>query len=207
VTLEMDSARTLVPSLTKSGLDSSLFVPAANTTQDDASAEEAEKDTKELARPPSTTNDSDLIDLSDFDAVLAAKLKLCNDAQDHMGWTSYHTRLFIICGFGYSVDSALIFLPSALYTNVSREYQPQGFPRWTTIGIYIGLFIGALLFGLGTDAKGRKYIFNISLFCCAIFTILAGAAPNYVVLVIFTGLACVGGGGNLCVRLSVVAMR
>jgi hypothetical protein len=189
-----------LPSLAK---DRPLVALAQNSfsssiTKVEQDAGQMEKEGQQLLlSPPTTCNDDDLIDLSTLDAVLAAKLKLVNDAQDYMGWTHYQSLLFLLCGFGYATDSMLIFMPSALYLNVAREFPHVGFPRWQTMGVYIGLFLGAIIFGLGADATGRKWIFNISLATCAIFTILAGVAPSFPVLVLFSTLACLGGGGNL----------
>ena len=41
------------------------------------------------------------------DSVLAKKIHLLNDAIDEMGFTWHNAKLFLIAGFGYSIDSQM----------------------------------------------------------------------------------------------------
>lgn len=50
---------------------------------------------------------------------------------------------------------------------------------------------------------GRRFAFNVSLFTCSVFAICAGAAPNWIVLGLFTSLAAFGSGGNLILDTTV----
>jgi MFS family permease len=59
------------------------------------------------------------------------------------------------------------------------------------------MLTGAILWGFGSDIIGRKYAFNLSLLVSAVFCIVAGAAPNWIVLGLFVSLAAFGAGGNL----------
>lgn len=67
----------------------------------------------------------------------------------------------------------------------------------------MGMLIGALFWGFSADVIGRKLAFNVSLFICAIFTIVAGASPNWVSLGFFVALAAFGAGGNLILDTTV----
>lgn len=65
------------------------------------------------------------------------------------------------------------------------------------------MLVGALFWGLGADIIGRRIAFNISLFICSVFAIVAGASPNWIVLGLFTCLAAFGAGGNLILDTAV----
>jgi MFS family permease len=65
------------------------------------------------------------------------------------------------------------------------------------------MLLGALFWGLSADVIGRRFAFNVSLFLCSAFTIIAGAAPNWVALSVFIALLGFGGGGNLIMDTTV----
>jgi MFS family permease len=65
------------------------------------------------------------------------------------------------------------------------------------------MLIGALFWGVSGDIIGRRFAFNVSLFLCSAFTIVAGAAPNWVSLAVFIALLGFGGGGNLILDTTV----
>ena len=94
------------------------------------------------------------------------------------------------------MDSLLLLLQSIIATQASYEFNPS-YPRALTIAVYVGMLFGAIFWGMSADIIGRRTAFNVSLFICALFSIVAGAAPNWVSLSIFIALLGLGGGGNL----------
>ena len=82
------------------------------------------------------------------------------------------------------------------------EFQPS-FDKGLTAAAYTGMLVGALFWGFSADIIGRKFAFNCSLFVCSIFAIVAGAAPNWIVLGLFVSLCAFGGGGNLVLDTTV----
>ncbi|CAF1183053.1 unnamed protein product [Rotaria sordida] len=128
--------------------------------------------------------------------TLALKMQYVNNAINEIGFTSYQLKLFFLNGFGYAVDSLLLLLNALTQPQVALQYQPA-ISKAQTMSLGIGLLLGALFWGAGADVIGRKYAFNITLFWCSIFAIVAGASPNYAAVCIFIGLMAFGGGGNL----------
>lgn len=57
--------------------------------------------------------------------------------------------------------------------------------------------------GGSADIIGRRFAFNVSLFLSAIFAIVAGSAPNWIVLGFFVSMAAFGAGGNLVLDTTV----
>lgn len=123
-------------------------------------------------------------------------------AIDEIGFTPYHGKLFCLNGFGYAVDSLILLIQSIIATQAVLEFKPS-YDTGLTIAVYTGMLIGALFWGLSADVIGRRFAFNVSLFISSIFTIVAGASPNWVVLGLFTCLSAFGSGGNLVLDTAV----
>lgn len=102
----------------------------------------------------------------------------------------------------YGVDSLLLFLMSISAEQVVAQYPPK-FTRGAQLGFYLALLVGALFWGSTADVIGRKWAFNFSLLISAIFSTVAGAAPNYPVWASFVALSAFGSGGNLVLDTTV----
>lgn len=144
----------------------------------------------------------DILSMQDVDPALNAKMHIVNDAIDAMGWTPYHTKLFVLNGFGYAVDSMILALQTLVAGPAANEFSPS-YPKALTIAVYVGMLIGALFWGLGADIIGRRFAFNTTLFVCSISGIVAGAAPSWASLAFFIAMVGFGGGGNLILDTAV----
>ncbi|KAK5000688.1 Filamentous Growth Regulator [Elasticomyces elasticus] len=144
----------------------------------------------------------DLLGLEHTDPVLNAKMHLVNDAIDEIGFTGYQAKLFVLNGFGYAVDSLILLIQSIIAGQAALEFRPS-YTRGLTIAVYVGMLTGALFWGLSADVIGRKFAFNCSLMICSVFAIIAGSAPNWIVLGLFVCLSAFGGGGNLVLDTAV----
>lgn len=82
------------------------------------------------------------------------------------------------------------------------EFQPS-FATGMTIAVYVGMLVGAIFWGFSADIIGRRFAFNFSLLISSIFTIVAGASPNWIVLGLFVSLSAFGAGGNLVLDTTV----
>lgn len=145
----------------------------------------------------------DILALQDLDPALNAKMHLVNNAIDEIGWTNYHWKLFGLNGFGYAVDSLVLLLQSIIATQAFTEFGEVGYPRALTIAVYVGMLTGAIFWGSSADIVGRRHAFNISLFVCAVSTLICGAMPNWGSLGFFIALVGFGAGGNLILDTTV----
>lgn len=102
----------------------------------------------------------------------------------------------------YAVDSLILLIQSIISSQAILEFQPS-FSTGLTIAVYVGMLVGALFWGLSADVIGRRFAFNVSLFISSIFTIVAGASPNWIVLGLFISLSAFGAGGNLVLDTAV----
>jgi MFS family permease len=96
----------------------------------------------------------------------------------------------------------ILLIQSIVSTQAVYEFQPS-YSTGLTIAVYVGMLVGALFWGLSADVIGRRFAFNVSLFISSIFTIAAGASPNWIVLGLFISLSAFGAGGNLVLDTAV----
>ncbi|ODV96013.1 hypothetical protein PACTADRAFT_56605 [Pachysolen tannophilus NRRL Y-2460] len=146
-------------------------------------------------------NEKDMLGLEGDDYVLAKKMSLVNDALDEIGFTPYHLKLFFLNGMGYSTDSQLTMLQSTVDTYINYQFK-QGFSS-STVSLYVGLLVGAIVWGFSADLIGRKIAFNTSLFLSAVFSFLAGTMGNYGTYCLFVALSAAACGGNLVLDTTV----
>lgn len=138
---------------------------------------------------------SQLAELDGGDDALTEKIGLINKAIDEIGFTPYHTKLFILNLFGYAVDLQLTAIESNVRTFVNYQFD-YTFPVSTVIS-YAALLVGAIFWGFGADLIGRKLAFNFSLLLSAIFIIINGVMNNMTSYCIMVFLSNFASGGNL----------
>jgi MFS family permease len=61
----------------------------------------------------------------------------------------------------------------------------------------VGLAVGSLMWGLGADMVGRRWVFNLTLLPAGVFGTIAGASPTFSVVAVFVAIWSVGIGGNV----------
>lgn len=150
----------------------------------------------------SSYSDNDLVVVEYGDEALRKKIHLINNAIDEIGFTWFHAKLFCIAGFGYSVDSQMAMVQSAVKTSVDYQMKGGGYPVSTEI-YFAGLITGSILFGFGADLIGRKLAFNSSLLLSSIFGFFTGGTSSYAMYSIFMFLSTVSAGGNLATDVAV----
>lgn len=67
----------------------------------------------------------------------------------------------------------------------------------------IGLFVGAVFWGLGCDIWGRRWSFNVTLLIAGIFGLAAAGSSNFLTLASLLAVLGIGVGGNLPVDSAV----
>ncbi|EEA21245.1 conserved hypothetical protein [Talaromyces marneffei ATCC 18224] len=140
---------------------------------------------------------SELIDTTEVDGVLARKMALVNAAIDEIGMTPFQWTLFFLNGFGYAVDSLLVVCQSIAQPSASQEFgNPSKYVAGISLASQIGLLVGAAFWGFSADVIGRKLAFNTSLFACAAFVLIAGGMPNYISFSAMVAIYSAGAGGN-----------
>jgi MFS family permease len=73
----------------------------------------------------------------------------------------------------------------------------KGYPTALTISVYVGMVLGSVVFGMMSDVIGRRLAFNLSLFICAIATLVSGAMPSWPSLAFFMSIIGFGAAGGI----------
>ena len=69
--------------------------------------------------------------------------------------------------------------------------------RYTTCALFVGLCIGASVWGIASDVIGRRPAFNATLLIAGIFGLVVASAPNWIGTAGMFAALGVGVGGNL----------
>lgn len=126
------------------------------------------------------------------------KSKLINKAIQDIGMGSYNWQLFVLCGFGWMADNLWLQGVSLTLPSLSAEFDiSEKKVRFTTSAVFIGLSIGSVLWGVGSDYLGRRLAFNMTLLITSVFGIMAAYAQTWGGVCFFFAALGFGVGGNL----------
>ncbi|KAK0551807.1 hypothetical protein OC845_001992 [Tilletia horrida] len=141
--------------------------------------------------------DSQHVESSAISSAYERKVFILNRVMNnHIGMGKFQWQLFVLSGFGWTVDNLFLQGVAIILPQIKREL--TGYPpQWATFSLYIGLIIGAALWGVMADIVGRRLSFNATLFLAGVFGIATGAAPNFIGLCGLLAALGVGLGGNL----------
>ncbi|KIJ64332.1 hypothetical protein HYDPIDRAFT_175668 [Hydnomerulius pinastri MD-312] len=135
------------------------------------------------------------------DPVYQAKARILNRSIQEIGMGKYQWYLFVVAGFGWFADSVWPLLSGLILTPVVYEFHFNG--PFLSLATNIGLFVGAVFWGLGCDIWGRRWSFNLTLLIAGVFGLAAGSSPDFVTLASLTAAVGVGVGGNMPVDSAV----
>ncbi|KAG7193765.1 uncharacterized protein KQ657_000457 [Scheffersomyces spartinae] len=137
---------------------------------------------------------------NEFDSHYLHQSKILSDAIDEIGFGKYQWGLLVVTGFGWWADNAwetstLLIIPRLVETN-GVHYPPDRAP-YLLLCQTLGLLVGAVVWSFSADIIGRKLAFTMTFLCTGIFSLVAGASPNFAAIGTFCALWSVGVGGNL----------
>ncbi|EST05192.1 Major facilitator superfamily [Kalmanozyma brasiliensis GHG001] len=132
------------------------------------------------------------------DDIYERKVYILNKVlNEEIGMGKVQWQLFFLSGWGWMADNLWLQGVAIILPQVSREFNIESNIRWMTFSLYMGLILGAALWGIMADVIGRRPSFNITLFIAGVFGIAAGGANSFVGLGgLLAGLGF-GLGGNL----------
>ncbi|KAI0918683.1 hypothetical protein AcV5_002606 [Taiwanofungus camphoratus] len=135
------------------------------------------------------------------DPIYRAKDRILTQAFQEIGMGKYQWYLFIVGGFGWLSDNLWPTVTGLILSPVIDEFGSQS--AWLKLGQGIGLLVGAVFWGTASDAWGRRWCFNLTLFITGVFGVAAGGSPTYIALCSLVTMWSVGVGGNLPVDSAV----
>ncbi|KAI0370954.1 MFS general substrate transporter [Pilatotrama ljubarskyi] len=150
---------------------------------------------------PSRVKAVDLFEDGTVGPVYQAKARVLNAAIQEIGMGKYQWWLFAVAGFGWFADSVWPLLGGLILSPVVNEFRFNG--PFLSLALNIGLFVGAVFWGLGCDIWGRRWSFNVTLFLAGVFGLAAGGSPDFITLASLLAVLGLGVGGNLPVDSAV----
>lgn len=135
---------------------------------------------------------------SGHDTAYDRKSKVINKAIQDIGMGRYQWQLFVLCGFGWLADNLWLQGLALTLPSLSQEFGvSDSRVRFTTCATFLGLCIGACVWGTASDVIGRRLAFNATLFLAGVFGLAVGGGPTWIgTSGLFAALG-VGVGGNL----------
>ena len=116
---------------------------------------------------------------------------------DHLPVGRVHRRVVIAVGLGLFFEVYEIFLSSTIATALNTQYGLGG----TTLQLllassFLGMFVGAAVFGRIADRVGRRQAFMVNLVWFSVWSVIAAVAPNPWMLVGARFMAGIGIGAE-----------
>src|SRR5574338_1217639 len=128
------------------------------------------------------------------------------EAINTIGFGRFQTRLMVLCGLGWAADAMEVLLISFALPAITAEWgltTQQG--GLLSTAIFLGMFLGAWVWGRLSDRIGRKIGFVSTIAIDSIFGFLSAFAPSFGWLVFLRALTGFGVGGTLPVDYSIFA--
>jgi len=118
----------------------------------------------------------------------------------------FHRRFVLLVSLGSWFDIFDIFMMAYLGAALqdSGFLTLEQFSRMIAAG-FLGMFVGTVIFGMGSDYFGRRTSFVVMLLVYSLFSLAGAMAPNANALLVFRALAGVGIGAELVVIDSYVS--
>jgi len=119
---------------------------------------------------------------------------------DRLPRCGFHRRFILLVSLGTWFDVFDIFMMAYLGAAMQDSHflTLHQFTHLIAAG-FLGMFIGTVVFGMGSDYFGRRTSFVVMLLVYSVFTLLGALAPNPPALIVLRVLAGIGIGAELVV--------
>jgi MFS family permease len=128
------------------------------------------------------------------------------DRLDGCPWRPAHVRIAGALGVGWALDAFEVQIIGSVIPSIASEF---GLSKAEQIAVFViwfvGIGIGATLFGYLADRVGRRRLFVATLLLYSLAAIATAASPNYAVFMIFRFLTGLGVGGEYSAVASAIS--
>lgn len=112
------------------------------------------------------------------DAAFLIKVDLINKEISRMGMGRFQWGLFWVSGMGWAVDNLYLQGVALVLSGVQQEFAINHVAL-STLYLFVGLFLGALFWGISADILGRRFSWNLTLLFSGMFGVAAGGAQSF----------------------------
>ncbi len=129
-----------------------------------------------------------------------------SDRLDRAPWRPAHRRIAGALGIGWALDAFEVQIIGSVIPSIAADF---GLSRTEQIAVFVvwfvGIGIGATLFGYLADRVGRRRLFVATLLLYSLAAIATAASPTYGIFMVFRFLTGLGVGGEYSAVASAIA--
>ncbi len=136
----------------------------------------------------------------------ATRTMTVEDAITEIGFGRFHIKLMLLCGISWAADAMEVLIIAFVLPAAGKEWG-MTIAQMGLLGtaVFIGMLIGAFVWGRLSDIWGRKVGFVSTVAISAVFGLLSAFSPSFVWLLVLRALTGFGVGGTLPVDYSIFA--
>ncbi len=121
-----------------------------------------------------------------------------DEALEKVGFGRFQRRLLVVCGLGWAADAMEVLLVSFALPAMAAEWSLSPIQKsLLATAIFVGMLIGALVWGRLCDRIGRRIGFVLTIVFYSLFGFLSAFAPSFQWFIILRVLTGFGVGGAL----------
>lgn len=116
---------------------------------------------------------------------------------DRLAWTPFHTRVAIVLGIGWLLDSFEVSVIGNVLGILKKLWRITDVQASAMVTVWLaGIMIGALFFGYLADRYGRRKLFLATLLLYSTCTVVSALSPGYYFFLVFRFLTAIGVGAE-----------
>ena len=125
---------------------------------------------------------------------------------DNASWRPIHTRIALALGVGWMLDAFEVQIIGSVIPGIQEEFGLDS-QQAVVINViwFVGVGVGALVFGRLADLVGRRRLFVATLVLYSVAAICTAAAPTYEVFIFFRFITALGVGGEYSAITSAIS--
>ena len=125
---------------------------------------------------------------------------------DQIGMGRFQRKLITVAGVSWAADAMEVLLIGFLVPTIVASWKISRDQAGLLVtALFVGMMVGAWLWGNVADRIGRKAVFVLTILIAAVSALLSALAPNYETLLLFRVLTGFGIGGSLPVDYAITA--
>ena len=126
---------------------------------------------------------------------------------DDSRWRPLHTRILLALGIGWALDAFEIQIVGSVIKPIAVRFSLSATDQtvWVWVVWFLGLMLGALVFGYLADRVGRRRLFVATLVMYSVAAVLTASSWSFGSFLLFRFLTALGVGGEYSAVSSAIA--